>query len=196
MSEDDSGNGKHCLNLKSKRHGSIRSISAETKHEANSTTKPLQMTDDLYIATQALGRSNQQTEWVAEDRSYSSGVCFSATEHFIESLSNTAKVEESDQDAVVLTKESTIRPEQGTLNDDEPSKGLAGILKKLRENGVLGTAEQSQKEEFDLTYRDKVGNILTPKEAYKELSRKFHGTKLGKRRLDKKLRHSRVNKPE
>lgn len=47
-----------------------------------------------------------------------------------------------------------------------------------------------------LSYRDEMGNILSQKEAYKQLSHKFHGVNPGKAKIDKKLKRMAARSKE
>lgn len=85
--------------------------------------------------------------------------------------------------------------------------GLAGTLARLRQMGALqnkpkqvGRARDEQYEDSDddhtqngqpsvkLSYVDEYGNKLTPKEAYRLLSRKFHGNAPKQNKREKRLR--------
>ncbi|SJM82396.1 uncharacterized protein ZBIST_0467 [Zygosaccharomyces bailii] len=91
-----------------------------------------------------------------------------------------------------------IRTPQPEVESPDFSKGLASALQFLREREVptSSSAEDDQTSgndkrsqgynpEINLIYRDKKGNQLTTKEAYKKLSQKFHGTKSNKKKRDK-----------
>lgn len=47
-----------------------------------------------------------------------------------------------------------------------------------------------------LSYRDEMGNLLSQKEAYKQLSHKFHGVNPGKAKIDKKLKRMAARSKE
>lgn len=70
--------------------------------------------------------------------------------------------------------------------------GVASTLALLKMRGITLTARSASKTssaaDIKLEYFDQFGNKLNSKEAYKELSRKFHGKGPGKGRLEKMKR--------
>ncbi|EFJ27187.1 hypothetical protein SELMODRAFT_412142 [Selaginella moellendorffii] len=85
--------------------------------------------------------------------------------------------------------------------EDHVGKGLAGALQCFRENGSLKESRgewigrsrdkrtpENGKFEFNLDHRDEHGRTLTPKEAFRQFSHKFHHVKPGKRKQEKKLK--------
>lgn len=72
----------------------------------------------------------------------------------------------------------------------------AALLGQLSDHGGAldnssGRRDDHATTSFELKYRDRQGNELSPKEAYKELSRKFHGTKPGKKRIERQFGKAR-----
>ncbi|XP_024532030.1 SART-1 family protein DOT2 [Selaginella moellendorffii] len=85
--------------------------------------------------------------------------------------------------------------------EDHVGKGLASALQCFRENGSLKESRgewigrsrdkrtpENGKFEFNLDHRDEHGQTLTPKEAFRQFSHKFHHVKPGKRKQEKKLK--------
>lgn len=75
--------------------------------------------------------------------------------------------------------------------EEEDVTSTAAMIKYLKDRGDVtkdsAESSHSARNHIRLEHRDKEGNILNAKEAYKELSRKFHGTGIGKRRIERKL---------
>ena len=103
------------------------------------------------------------------------------------------------------------RPEEHPDKDNEANilsefqqeprlyKGVFSTVEYLKDRGeplaLLARKNRQDKRtialgDVKLEYYDRFGNTLTPKQAYKELSRKFHGKRLGKAKAEKQLKSS------
>ena len=96
-------------------------------------------------------------------------------------------------------KEEEDNVMEEVLNEPLVSKGVASTLALLNMRGMnLTPAESSSKnpnqKEVVLEYFDDYGNKLTSKEAYKQLSRRFHGKGPGKAKVDKMLKRMEEDK--
>lgn len=141
------------------------------------------------------GPSSAPTEIVFKSNQGGS-VVISAVSEFVGSITETlgGETNEMDISAGVMTEDGVEieSPEPSTTVPaalQARNASLADILKEARGK----KSESSADREIVLKYTDEFGNELTPKEAYKELSRKFHGTKPGKKRIEKMLK---ARKPE
>lgn len=76
-------------------------------------------------------------------------------------------------------------------------KGVFSTVEYLKGRGeplalLIGSSGQDEGavalSDVRLEYYDRFGNTLTPKQAYKELSRKFHGKQIGKAKAEKQLK--------
>lgn len=116
-------------------------------------------------------------------------------------VADSGKAEESkneDKEEVVLDQ---------TIHEAPVGKGLAGALKMLKERGTLketiewggrnmdkkksklvGIYDEEGPKEIHLERTDEYGRILTPKEAFRLLSHKFHGKGPGKMKLEKRMK--------
>ncbi|KAG9134699.1 hypothetical protein Leryth_001023 [Lithospermum erythrorhizon] len=102
-------------------------------------------------------------------------------------------------------KEENIVPDE-TIHESVVGKGLAGALKLLKDRGSLketvewggrntdklksklvGIHENEGKKELNIDRLDEFGRILTPKEAFRLLSHKFHGKEPGKMKQEKQM---------
>lgn len=109
------------------------------------------------------------------------------------------EIETEDQDEVPTLKMDKI-PDVPSFDEEafsaEPlvRDGVASTLALLNMRGInlkaRGTSgtNLSPSSEIKLEYFDQFGNKLTSKEAYKELSRKFHGKAAGKDKVEKMKR--------
>lgn len=154
--------------------------------------------DEPIVQNQRSTSVGSKADWdsfQASDLQSNSKCMISSNQLFIESLE---LLDEDEQDKILATDDDFAMPKDNTaIKEDEagsiPNKqGIAEFLSRhVPQEDVV--AYQNRKPtnsvtyEFDLKHYDKEGNLLTPKEAYKELSRKFHGTGLGKRRREKRL---------
>ncbi|CCE78876.1 Piso0_000910 [Millerozyma farinosa CBS 7064] len=71
-------------------------------------------------------------------------------------------------------------------------KNIVSQDKRAADNKISANYNPSVK----LSYRDEMGNILSQKEAYKQLSHKFHGVNPGKANIDKKLKRMAARSKE
>ena len=83
--------------------------------------------------------------------------------------------------------ESNDADPPSTVFDEPPLyKGVCSTINHLKGQGVQLAFDKMQTGSFiNLEYCDEFGNEISPKEAYKQLSRKFHGKELGKARKQK-----------
>ncbi|KAK3004743.1 hypothetical protein RJ639_019017 [Escallonia herrerae] len=94
-----------------------------------------------------------------------------------------------------------------TIHEASVGKGLSGALKLLKDRGtfketvewggrnmdkkkskLVGIYESDGKKEIHIERTDEYGRILTPKEAFRQLSHKFHGKGPGKGKQEKRMR--------
>lgn len=212
--EEDLQNGDqtatdHVVVLKSKKRGHTRTAVRDTLFNNPAMTK-VGFEENLVRKEPPKSIIVEDHVWRQEASSVpnSSSISVSTNQFFIESTSTESSASVSKTESIEHADPITPQmfPVQiSQMNDgivlDEPVKGTAAFLRKLKDQGLLAKPEEvsaSSTSTFDLTYRDKDGNVLTPKEAYKELSRKFHGTGIGKRRIEKKLKQKRggIGKPK
>jgi len=84
---------------------------------------------------------------------------------------------------------------------DRPSNSVGSVLSMLRKKGIrssdmetlLGRPNDEEIKPNDgtnirLEYLDEFGRTLTPKEAFRQLSHKFHGKKPGKNKIERRMR--------
>ncbi len=89
-----------------------------------------------------------------------------------------------------------MREEVSFLEDKELGTGLAGTLKYLRENALLGKQEQvgratdkeavldhDPNDRVKIQYRNASGKIMKPKQAYRYICATFHGEGPGKNKV-------------
>lgn len=119
-----------------------------------------------------------------------------------------AEVKETkEEETFRIEKEEDVVPDD-TIHESAVGKGLAGALKLLKDRGSLkqtvewggrntdkkksklvGIHENEGKQkEIHIERTDEYGRILTPKEAFRLLSHKFHGKEPGKMKQEKKMR--------
>ena len=130
---------------------------------------------------------------------------------FISRIDNVGESEDREEEIV----ENSIVAEAGTIDTvmdekptekDQPEKrdaalveevvvdsGLAGALKFFQSRGFVDTEEhrggESSDDDIHLERRDEFGRSITdPKEAFKQLSWRFHGKKPGAKKQEKRLR--------
>ncbi|KAK6139721.1 hypothetical protein DH2020_026531 [Rehmannia glutinosa] len=103
-------------------------------------------------------------------------------------------------------EEKEVVPDE-TIHESAVGKGLAGALKLLKDRGTLketiewggrnmdkkksklvGIYENDGTKEIRIERTDEYGRILTPKEAFRLLSHKFHGKGPGKMKQEKRMR--------
>lgn len=82
--------------------------------------------------------------------------------------------------------------EEGFIDEPLVSKGVASTLAFLSSRG-MGLKINTTNEPFDfsditLQYHDEFGNVISAKEAYKQLSHRFHGKGPGKNKEEKRLK--------
>lgn len=187
--------------VKPKKRGITRSTLREEDHPDRDRKNIHISIDDVVISERHNRTNDTQVIWNDHETKPSlQGISLSTTQLFIDSLATDKRAEindETNQTLVDDTKE--LVKEQPSIFEDR-FKSIAEHVKELKDQGSLRKDYDSteSKFSFDITHRDSEGNILTPKEAYKELSRKFHGTGLGKKRIEKKLRQkgAAVMKPK
>ncbi|KAK4796288.1 hypothetical protein SAY86_028614 [Trapa natans] len=99
-----------------------------------------------------------------------------------------------------------IAPDE-TIHEAAVGKGLSGALKLLKDRGTLketvewggrnmdkkksklvGIAGEEGPKEIRIERRDEFGRVLTPKEAFRMLSHKFHGKGPGKKKQEKRIK--------
>ncbi|XP_020150731.2 SART-1 family protein DOT2 [Aegilops tauschii subsp. strangulata] len=104
-------------------------------------------------------------------------------------------------DQVKDGEEGAVKPDE-VLHEAEIGKGLAGALKLLKDRGTLdeGGGKTSDKKkskpvgikdgpkEIHIERTDEFGRVMTMKEAFRELSHKFHGKGPGKTKQEKRQR--------
>uniref|UniRef100_A0ACD5X5S7 Uncharacterized protein n=2 Tax=Avena sativa TaxID=4498 RepID=A0ACD5X5S7_AVESA len=98
-------------------------------------------------------------------------------------------------------EEGAVKPDD-VLHEVSVGKGLAGALRLLKDRGTLneGDARTSNKKkskpggtkdgpkEIHIERTDEFGRVMTMKEAFRELSHKFHGKGPGKTKQEKRQR--------
>ena len=79
---------------------------------------------------------------------------------------------------------------------DEPlvSRGVASTLRLLMDRGILRKEYVQKAPSKRIEYKDEHGRSLTPKEAFKLLSHKFHGKTPGKLKTEKLLKKIQTEK--
>ncbi|KAM3283032.1 SART-1 family protein DOT2 [Capsicum chacoense] len=114
--------------------------------------------------------------------------------------------ETKEEEPSVKEEEMEVTPDD-TIREVPVGKGLAGVLKLLQERGTLkedidwggrnmdkkksklvGIRGEDGKKEINIERTDEYGRILTPKEAFRLLSHKFHGKGPGKMKQEKRMR--------
>ncbi|KAK4745981.1 hypothetical protein SAY87_012293 [Trapa incisa] len=110
-------------------------------------------------------------------------------------------------DDILLNEDKKeIAPDE-TIHEAAVGKGLSGALKLLKDRGTLketvewggrnmdkkksklvGIAGEEGSKEIRIERRDEFGRVLTPKEAFRMLSHKFHGKGPGKKKQEKRIK--------
>ena len=196
------------LALKSKRRGLLRRLDQELieKHSVKQDVlKP-----DLLIPS--IDQTNphtvvQDSEWFnVESSSHpKESIVYSANQLLVDiaenSIANNAQPVTIDADEVKNLVKTDDYDEK--LFDTNEYRGTADFMKLIKSEGFLKTAEASEPVQkgvtlkpFELKYCDKDGNPLSAKEAFKELSQRFHGTKPGKKKIDKKITKNRQRRSQ
>ncbi|KAG1331850.1 SART-1 family protein DOT2 [Cocos nucifera] len=118
-----------------------------------------------------------------------------------------AEVMETDQtEAAVSEEKEDINPDE-IIHETAIGKGLSGVLKLLKERGTLnegidwggrnmdkkksklvGIHDNEGPKEIRIERTDEFGRIMTPKEAFRMLSHKFHGKGPGKMKQEKRMK--------
>ncbi|KAJ8551672.1 hypothetical protein K7X08_021687 [Anisodus acutangulus] len=114
--------------------------------------------------------------------------------------------ETKEEEPSVKEEEMEVAPDE-MIREVPVGKGLSGVLKLLQERGTLkedidwggrnmdkkksklvGIRSEDGKKEIHIERTDEYGRILTPKEAFRLLSHKFHGKGPGKMKQEKRMR--------
>lgn len=114
--------------------------------------------------------------------------------------------ETKEEEPFVKEEEMKVTPDD-TIREVPVGKGLAGVLKLLQDRGTLkediewggrnmdkkksklvGIRGEDGKKEIHIERTDEYGRILTPKEAFRLISHKFHGKGPGKMKQEKRMR--------
>ncbi|KAL0338787.1 UNVERIFIED_CONTAM: SART-1 family protein DOT2 [Sesamum angustifolium] len=118
-----------------------------------------------------------------------------------------AEVKETMEDETPVKEEKEEVVPDETIHESAVGKGLAGALKLLKDRGTLketiewggrnmdkkksklvGIYDNDAAREIRIERTDEYGRILTPKEAFRLLSHKFHGKGPGKMKQEKRMR--------
>nr|XP_043609350.1 SART-1 family protein DOT2 [Erigeron canadensis] len=117
------------------------------------------------------------------------------------------EVKDTIQDETMADELQDVKPDD-TIHESSLGKGLAGALQLLKERGTLKDTvewggrnmdkkksklvglvnENDDKKEIRIERTDEYGRILTPKEAFRLISHKFHGKGPGKMKQEKRMR--------
>ncbi|CAH9134789.1 unnamed protein product [Cuscuta epithymum] len=119
--------------------------------------------------------------------------------------SEVKEVTEKETDLQKEDEEKTVPDD--TIHEAAVGKGLSGALKLLKDRGSLketiewggrnmdkkksklaGIIDEEGPKEIHIERTDEYGRILTPKEAFRQLSHKFHGKGPGKSKQEKRMR--------
>lgn len=117
-----------------------------------------------------------------------------------------SELKEREIDGIPEDKEEEVVPDE-TIHEVAVGKGLSGALKLLKERGSLkesiewggrnmdkkksklvGIVDDDGQKEIRIERTDEYGRILTPKEAFRLISHKFHGKGPGKMKQEKRMR--------
>ncbi|XP_042503199.1 SART-1 family protein DOT2-like [Macadamia integrifolia] len=112
---------------------------------------------------------------------------------------------DKDEDLINEEKEEIVPDE--TIHEAPVGKGLSGALKLLKERGTLketvdlggrnmdkkksklvGIYDNDGHKEIRIERTDEFGRIMTPKEAFRMISHKFHGKGPGKTKQEKRMK--------
>ncbi|KAI0367756.1 SART-1 protein [Pilatotrama ljubarskyi] len=80
------------------------------------------------------------------------------------------------------------RAKQRGVNKDQATREYENRLREQQEARQLLEAFKNYKPDVNIVYHDEFGRELTPKEAWKALSHKFHGKGSGKAKTEKRLK--------
>ncbi|KAG0502967.1 hypothetical protein HPP92_003039 [Vanilla planifolia] len=113
---------------------------------------------------------------------------------------------EMEMDKPSLSSDTDVKPDE-IIHEAAVGKGLAGALKLLKDRGTLkesidwggrnmdkkksklvGINDNDGSKEIRIERTDEFGRIMTPKEAFRMLSHKFHGKVPGKMKLEKRMK--------
>lgn len=88
---------------------------------------------------------------------------------------------------------TTTTATAAALTEAPLDSSMASALKYFKSRGIVSVPQQQQpakaaNADVPLRYIDEFGREMTPKEAYKQLSWKFHGKKPGVKKTEKRLR--------
>lgn len=118
-----------------------------------------------------------------------------------------AEVKDIVQDEKMADEEEEVKPDE-TIHENTLGKGLSGALQLLKDRGTLKDTvewggrnmdkkksklvglvnDNDDKKEIRIERTDEYGRILTPKEAFRLISHKFHGKGPGKMKQEKRMR--------
>ncbi|XP_077253263.1 SART-1 family [Tasmannia lanceolata] len=117
------------------------------------------------------------------------------------------EVNETSRDEMVVEEEKDDIIPDKTIHEPAVGKGLSGALQLLKERGTLkesidwggrnmdkkksklvGIYENDGSKEIRIERTDEFGRIMTPKEAFRMISHKFHGKGPGKMKLEKRMK--------
>ncbi|KAF9625788.1 hypothetical protein IFM89_027120 [Coptis chinensis] len=116
--------------------------------------------------------------------------------------------EDMDEDEMLKPSDQEVKDESDeNLHEVAVGKGLSGALKLLQERGTLketvewggrnmdkkksklvGIHESDGPKEINIERLDEFGRVMTPKEAFRLISHKFHGKGPGKTKLEKRMK--------
>ncbi|KAI3738330.1 hypothetical protein L2E82_28359 [Cichorium intybus] len=116
-------------------------------------------------------------------------------------------VKDEVEDVKMAEEEEDVKPDE-TIHESSLGKGLSGALQLLKDRGTLKDTvewggrnmdkkksklvglvnENDDKKEIRIERTDEYGRILTPKEAFRLISHKFHGKGPGKMKQEKRMR--------
>ncbi|GER41757.1 U4/U6.U5 tri-snRNP-associated protein [Striga asiatica] len=117
-----------------------------------------------------------------------------------------SQVKETEKDKIPLKEEEKEVVPDETIHEPAVGKGIAATLKLLQDRGVLKETVEwggrnmdkkksklvginnGEEKEIRIERTDEYGRILTPKEAFRQLSHKFHGKEPGKMKQEKRMR--------
>ncbi|KAG8376347.1 hypothetical protein BUALT_Bualt09G0053700 [Buddleja alternifolia] len=153
-----------------------------------------------------LGEEEQKPE--SEDVFMEEDVAPSTSDHEMKDEDGGwAEVKETMEDENLANKEEEEVAPDETIHESAVGKGLAGALRLLKDRGTLketvewggrnmdkkksklvGIYENDGKKEIRIERTDEFGRILTPKEAFRQISHKFHGKAPGKTKQEKRMR--------
>lgn len=117
------------------------------------------------------------------------------------------EVKDEVEDVKMAEEEEDVKPDE-TIHESSLGKGLSGALQLLKDRGTLKDTvewggrnmdkkksklvgivnENDDKKEIRIERTDEYGRILTPKEAFRLISHKFHGKGPGKMKQEKRMR--------